>query len=102
MGLVMFFPRKAIAFEQVGVLSVDDAHSFAHLLLLAGSLGSDSIDLTAHHLYLDTEQRLMGNHGPFSFGGTKGLWILGSPLVGFSCMVIQDHVALDGQFFAFL
>jgi hypothetical protein len=44
MGLVMFFPRKAIAFEQVGVLSVDDAHSFAHLLLLAGSLGSDSID----------------------------------------------------------
>ena len=23
----------------------------------------------------------MGNHGPFSFGGTKGLCILGSPLV---------------------
>jgi hypothetical protein len=25
----------------------------------------------------------MGNHGPFSFGGTKGLWLLGSPLVCF-------------------
>jgi hypothetical protein len=67
----MFFPRKAIAFEQVGVLSVDDAHSFAHLLLLAGSLGSDSIDLTAHHLYLDTEQRLMGNHGRFLLQAPK-------------------------------
>ena len=25
----------------------------------------------------------MGNHGSFSFGGTKGLWIFGSPLVCF-------------------
>jgi hypothetical protein len=25
----------------------------------------------------------MGSHGPFSFGGTKGLWISGGPLVGF-------------------
>ena len=25
----------------------------------------------------------MGHHGPFSFAGTKGLWILGNPLVGF-------------------
>jgi hypothetical protein len=27
-----------------------------------------------------------GNHGLFSFAGTKRLWIFGSPLVGFHAM----------------
>jgi hypothetical protein len=80
MGLVMFFPRKAIAFEQVGVLSVDDAHSFAHLLLLAGSLGSDSIDLTAHHISfikiigLHLMQAFFVSEAPRDYGFWGVLW----------------------------
>jgi len=37
----------------------------------------------------------MGNHGPFSFASTKGLWILGSLLVGLSLMVTQRYAHLS-------
>jgi hypothetical protein len=36
----------------------------------------------------------MGNHGPFSFGGTKGLWISGSPSVGLSWPKMDDMLSV--------
>ena len=81
MAVGPFLPSSRL--NEVPPATGDTYDQSSDLPLTSASTGSHSIDLTAHHLHLETEQRLMGTHGPFSFGGTKGLWISGSPLVGY-------------------